>query len=62
MEKLSFSENLSRQLDQQVKVKEEEKRKEVEIVQDFFKKKLDETKTSDSSVSLEKQRLWEQEK
>ena len=59
---MAFFENQGRQLEQQVRVREDEKKKEVEILKDFYQKKLDEVKNSDSSVSIEKQRLWEQEK
>ena len=62
MEKVAFFENQVRQLEQQLRVKEEEKKKEVEILKDFYQKKLDENKNSDSTVSHEKQKLWEQEK
>lgn len=34
--------------------KDEEKKKEVELLKEFYQKKIDESKNSDTSVSIEK--------
>ncbi len=42
-------------------MKEDEKKKEIEIMKDFFQKKIEDSKanTENTAVSAEKQRTWE---
>ena len=61
-ERLGFLESHSKQLEAQVRMKDEEKKKEVDIVKEFFSHKVEESKHVESSASLEKQRQWETER
>lgn len=56
LEKVAFYETQVKQSEVIIKTKEDEKRKEIDIVKDFFKKKIDEGKSSDNTVSIEKQK------
>jgi hypothetical protein len=58
MQKLNNYETEARQFDITLKVKEEEKRKELEIMKEFYQKKIDEAKTSDNSNTFEKEKFW----
>eukprot|EP00347_Sterkiella_histriomuscorum_P021939 403332245 len=62
LEKIALLENQLKQSDQHSRNKDEEKKKEIEIMKEFFQKKIDEGKSSETTVSVEKQRQWEQEK
>jgi hypothetical protein len=62
LEKLGFFESQFKQSEVQVKLKDEEKKKEIEIVKEFFSKKVEESKHSENSALLEKQRQWEFER
>jgi len=45
-----------------LKVKDDERKRELNIMKESYEKKLADIRSSDTSVTLEKQQQWEREK